>query len=50
MAGQPISIAVNNSTTASLADAESQIFATGIPGVFIEPNEAYNYNIFEELG
>lgn len=50
VAGQPISIAVNNSTTASLADEESQIWATDIPGVFIEPNEAYNSFLFGEVG
>lgn len=42
VAGQPISIAVNNSTTASLVDEESQIWATDIPGVFIEPNGTYD--------
>lgn len=49
VAGQPISIAVNNHASGSgFVEEESQIFATGIPGVFIPPPEGIimNYNIF----
>ena len=49
VAGQPTSIAVNNHASGSgFVEEESQIFATGIPGVFIPPPEGIimNYNIF----
>jgi predicted phage tail protein len=50
VAGQPISIAVNNSTTASLADEDLLYqWPSGTPGVFIENDADYNSFLFGEV-
>tara|TARA_R110002167_G_scaffold26512_2_gene91308 strand:- start:227 stop:934 length:708 start_codon:yes stop_codon:yes gene_type:complete len=51
VAGQPISIAVNNHASGSnFVQEESQIFATGTPGVFIVPPEGVIMNTNITLG